>query len=71
MNAPPLLFEAALFAPIDAERSRAEIRDGCVVFTLFKKEAAPWASLRAEDGEGPGGGSAAGGGPAQILPCIP
>lgn len=58
MNAPPLLFEAALFAPIDAERSRAEIRDGCVIFTLLKKEAAPWASLRAEDGEGragPGG----------------
>uniref|UniRef100_A0A098M0I1 Dynein axonemal assembly factor 4 n=1 Tax=Hypsiglena sp. JMG-2014 TaxID=1550645 RepID=A0A098M0I1_9SAUR len=50
VNAPPLLFEAALFAPIDAERSRAEIRDGCVVFTLLKKEAAPWASLRAEDG---------------------
>ncbi|XP_070809538.1 dynein axonemal assembly factor 4 isoform X3 [Pituophis catenifer annectens] len=51
VNAPPLLFEAALFAPIDAERSRAEIRDDCVVFTLFKKEAAPWASLRAEDAE--------------------
>ncbi|XP_026565540.1 dynein assembly factor 4, axonemal [Pseudonaja textilis] len=50
VNAPPLLFEAALFAPIDAERSRAEIRDGCVVFTLLKKEAVPWASLRAEDG---------------------
>ncbi|XP_058012245.1 dynein axonemal assembly factor 4 isoform X3 [Ahaetulla prasina] len=50
VNAPPLLFEAALFAPIDAERSRAEIRDGCVVFTLLKKEATPWASLRAEDG---------------------
>ncbi|XP_032089573.1 dynein assembly factor 4, axonemal [Thamnophis elegans] len=50
VSAPPLLFEAALFAPIDAERSRAEIRDGCVVFTLLKKEAAPWASLRAEDG---------------------
>ncbi|KAG8144780.1 putative Dyslexia susceptibility 1 candidate1 protein [Naja naja] len=50
VNAPPLLFEAALFAPIDAERSRAEIQDGCVVFTLLKKEAAPWASLRVEDG---------------------
>ncbi|XP_070618347.1 dynein axonemal assembly factor 4 [Erythrolamprus reginae] len=50
VSAPPLLFEAALFAPVDAERSRAEIREGCVVFTLLKKEAAPWASLRAEDG---------------------
>ncbi|KAM6425895.1 dynein axonemal assembly factor 4 isoform 2-T2 [Liasis olivaceus] len=50
VSAPPFLFEAALFAPVDAERSRAEIRDGCVSFTLLKKEAAPWASLLAEDG---------------------
>ncbi|XP_063170172.1 dynein axonemal assembly factor 4 isoform X2 [Candoia aspera] len=52
VSAPPLLFEAALHAPVDAERSRAEIRDGFVVFTLLKKEAAPWASLLAEDGGG-------------------
>ncbi|XP_015264663.1 PREDICTED: dyslexia susceptibility 1 candidate gene 1 protein [Gekko japonicus] len=48
VNAPPFLFEAFLWAPIDEARSAARLEDGSVFFTLQKKEAAPWDSFLAE-----------------------
>nr|XP_056721891.1 dynein axonemal assembly factor 4 [Euleptes europaea] len=49
VSAPPFLFEAFLWAPIDEARSTARLEDGSVLFTLQKKEAAVWESLLAEE----------------------
>ncbi|XP_077173724.1 dynein axonemal assembly factor 4 [Paroedura picta] len=48
VNAPPFLFEAFLWAPIDEARSTARLEDGSVFFTLQKKEAAMWEALLAD-----------------------
>ncbi|XP_061450816.1 dynein axonemal assembly factor 4 isoform X2 [Rhineura floridana] len=51
VNSPPFLFEAFLYAPIDDVRSTAKIKDGFVLFILYKKEAAMWKSLIMENGD--------------------
>ncbi|XP_048337827.1 dynein axonemal assembly factor 4 isoform X1 [Sphaerodactylus townsendi] len=48
VSAPPFLFEAFLWAPIDEARSSARLQDGSVLFTLQKREAAAWEALLAE-----------------------
>ncbi|XP_054858974.1 dynein axonemal assembly factor 4 [Eublepharis macularius] len=49
VSAPPFLFEAFLWAPVDEARSTARLQDGAAFFTLRKKEAALWESLLAEE----------------------
>ncbi|XP_029430899.1 dynein assembly factor 4, axonemal [Rhinatrema bivittatum] len=49
VNFPPFLYEAFLYAPIDDVRSTAQIGNGVIVFTLFKKEAAMWKTLTLTD----------------------
>ncbi|KAL8197032.1 UNVERIFIED_CONTAM: hypothetical protein K2H54_007322 [Gekko kuhli] len=48
VSAPPFLFEAFLWAPIDEAHSAARLEDGSVFFTLQKKEAAMWDAFLAE-----------------------
>nr|XP_033775636.1 dynein assembly factor 4, axonemal isoform X2 [Geotrypetes seraphini] len=49
VNFPPFLYEAFLYAPIDEIRSSAQIGNGVIIFTLFKKESALWETLTLTD----------------------
>ncbi|XP_062819470.1 dynein axonemal assembly factor 4 [Anolis carolinensis] len=51
VSSPPFLFEALLWAPIDNARSTAKVEEGCVSFTLYKREPGPWESLLMEGGD--------------------
>ncbi|XP_060115788.1 dynein axonemal assembly factor 4 isoform X2 [Heteronotia binoei] len=45
VSAPPFLFEAFLWAPVDEARSTARLEDGALLLALRKREAAPWEAL--------------------------